>query len=128
MYLQTSLEKNFFKLPIKLLTLRKRLLCFLLVIFSPRHNKNERKALNVEHLVRGWLEKLVHLQLFQMAHKLPRHWVGTHKRKYRKKLWMWDIGHLNVIKSKTWNLEVTTRAQEKLHLDSLLGFAWKISS
>ena len=65
---------------------RKRLLCFLLVIFSPRHNKNERKALNVEHLVRGWLEKLVHLQLFQMAHKLLRHLVGTHKRKYRTKL------------------------------------------
>ena len=60
-YLQISLEKNFFKLPIKLLTLRldfsnyvykktsqnwkfffpkKRLFCFLLVIFSPRHNKN----------------------------------------------------------------------------------------
>ena len=59
--LQTSLEKNLFKLSIKLLTWRldfsnyiykmssqnwkffpqkKRHLCFLLVIFSPRHNKN----------------------------------------------------------------------------------------
>ena len=32
---------------------------------------------------------------------------------------MWDIGHLNVMKSKTWNLEVTTRVQE---IDSVLTF------
>ena len=87
-YLETCLEKNFFKLPIKLLTLRldfsnyvykksksklevflpkKRLFCFLFLNFSPRHNKNQRKALNVEHLARGQLEKYVHLQLLQIA-------------------------------------------------------------
>ena len=84
--LHTSLEKNVFKLSIKLITLRldfsnyiykmssqnkkfffqkKILLCFLLVIFSPRHSKNLRKALNVGYLVSGaWLEELVQLQLF----------------------------------------------------------------
>ena len=48
------------------------------------------------------------------------------------------LGHwtLNVMKSKTWNMEVTTLVQEidlvlsfmeiPLHLDSLLVFAWKI--
>ena len=44
----------------------------------------------MEHLVRGWLEKLVHLQLFQMAHKLPRHLVGIFKKK-KKAL---NVGHL----------------------------------
>ena len=33
----------------------------------------------------GWLEKLVHLQLFQMAHKLPRHLVGILKKKKKEK-------------------------------------------
>ena len=47
---------------------RKRLLCFLLVSFSPRHSKNLGKALNVGYLGRGaWLEELVQLQLFQMS-------------------------------------------------------------
>ena len=54
------------------------------MIFSPKHNKNQRKALNVEHFVRGWLEKLVHLELFQMAHKLPKHLVGTHQKNIEK--------------------------------------------
>ena len=41
------------------------LLCFVLVIFSPRHNKNYRKASNVGHLVIGAsLDELVKLQLF----------------------------------------------------------------
>ena len=31
---------------------KKRLLCVHLVIFSPRHNKNFSKALNVGHVVR----------------------------------------------------------------------------
>ena len=45
----------------------------------------------MEHLVRGWLEKWVHLQLFQMAHKLPVHLVGTHKKNiYKKAL---NVGH-----------------------------------
>ena len=40
--------------------------------------------MNVEHLVRGWLEKLVHLQLFQVAQKLPRHLVGILKKQKKK--------------------------------------------
>ena len=32
---------------------------------------------------------------------------------------MWDIGHLNVMKSTTWNLEVTMCVQE---IDSVLTF------
>ena len=32
---------------------------------------------------------------------------------------MWDIGHLNGMKIKTWNLEVTMRVQET---DSILTF------
>ena len=75
--------------------------------------------MNVEYLVRGWLEKWVPLQLLRMAHKLPLHLVGTHKKKYRKKLRMWDIGHLNMMKCKTWNLEVTMRV---LEIDSVLTF------
>ena len=64
--------------------------------------------MNVEHLVRGWLEKLVHLQLFQMAHKLPRHLVGILKKK------SFECGTLDidVMKSKTWNLDVTMHVQE----------------
>ena len=86
--LQTCLEKNVFKFSMKLLTLivdfsnyickmsstnwkfffqKRRLLCFLFLIFSPSHNKNWWKALHVGHLVRGvWLEELVQLQLFKM--------------------------------------------------------------
>ena len=51
---------------------------------------------------------------------------------------MWDIGHLNVMKIETWNLEVTTPVLEidsvltfmyiPLHLETLLGFTWEISS
>ena len=50
----------------------------------------------MEHLVGGWLEKLVHLQLFQMAHKLPRHLVGIFKKKKekRKKKIFLNVGHL----------------------------------
>ena len=51
----------------------------------------------MEHLVRGWLEKFVHLQLFQMAHKLPRHLVGilTNKKRKRKrkKKKVLNVGH-----------------------------------
>ena len=39
-----------------------------------------------------WLEKLVHLQLFQMAHKLPRHIVGILKKKRKKKKAL-NVGH-----------------------------------
>ena len=36
------------------------------MIFSPRHSKNLRKALNVGYLVSGaWLKELVQLQLFE---------------------------------------------------------------
>ena len=44
----------------------------------------------MEHLVRGWLEKLMHLQLFQMAHQLPRHLVGILTNKKKKAL---NVGH-----------------------------------
>ena len=40
-----------------------------------------------------WLEKLVHLQLFQMAHKLPRHLVCIFKKKKRKKKKALNVGH-----------------------------------
>ena len=71
------------------------LLCSLnIVMFSPRHNTNKRIALNVEHLVGGWLEKLVHLQLFQMAHKLPRHLVGILKKKKKEK--SFECGTLDI--------------------------------
>ena len=53
----------------------KRLLYLLLVIFSPRHNENWRKALNVGHLVRdASLEELVQLQLFSIrkVNKCPK--------------------------------------------------------
>ena len=48
--------------------------------------------MNEEHLVRGWLEKLVHLHLLQMAHKLPIHLVGTHKNIYIEKKAL-NVGH-----------------------------------
>ena len=32
---------------------------------------------------------------------------------------MWDVGHLNMMKCKTWNLEVATLVQE---IDSILNF------
>ena len=49
---------------------------------------------------------------------------------------MWDVGHLNMMKCKTLNLEVATHANEidsvltfmQIDLDSFLGFAWKICS
>ena len=47
----------------------------------------------MEHLVRGWLEKFVHLQLFQMAHKLPRHLVGILTNKKRKKKKALNVEH-----------------------------------
>ena len=44
----------------------------------------------MEHLVRGWLEKLVHVQLFQMAQKLPKHLFGILTKKKKKAL---NVGH-----------------------------------
>ena len=57
--------------------------------------------------------------LFQMAHKLPRHLVGTHQKKKKGSecgsldIWMWwKVG-------KTLNLEVTMHVQE---INSVLTF------
>ena len=53
------------KLEIFLSKKKKRLFCFLLVIFSPRLNKNKRKSLKKGHLARGArLEEFVQLLLF----------------------------------------------------------------
>ena len=50
----------------------------------------------MEHLVRGWLEKLVHVQLFQMAQKLPKHLVGILTKKKKKLEKSFECGTLDI--------------------------------